>query len=206
MSKKTILHLCADLGSDSYPYQVDPEYEVIRIGEEIGVENYSPPDRPIHGIIANPVCTDFSNFHNLNQYKRVPDTSMVKHCLRIIEEASPVWWVIENPANGSMKDVLGKPKLVYQPWQYESPWTKRTALWGRFNLPYRIYDKWEDVPKNEKLYIRPGRTKPSFAFLHKSAIYDIPEFEPFIGHVKSDADFRSLCSQGFARAFKEVNR
>lgn len=38
---KTILHLCADLGSDSRPYQLNDEYNVICIGKQIGVENYS---------------------------------------------------------------------------------------------------------------------------------------------------------------------
>jgi len=42
-SPKIILHLCADLGSDSLFYQLSDEYEVIMIGEEIGVENYNPP-------------------------------------------------------------------------------------------------------------------------------------------------------------------
>ena len=35
--KKTILHLCADLGSDSFPYQNDCNYDVIKIGKKIGV-------------------------------------------------------------------------------------------------------------------------------------------------------------------------
>jgi hypothetical protein len=38
---KTILHLCADLGSDSRPYQLANGYKVILIGKDIGVENYS---------------------------------------------------------------------------------------------------------------------------------------------------------------------
>ena len=52
---RTILQLCADTGSDTWPYRSDPDYEVITVGQDIGVENYHP-DRPIHGIIANPVC------------------------------------------------------------------------------------------------------------------------------------------------------
>ena len=35
---KRILHLCADVGSDSYPYQQDPGYEVTLIGKDIGKE------------------------------------------------------------------------------------------------------------------------------------------------------------------------
>lgn len=200
-----ILHLCADLGSDSRPYQLDPGYEVIRIGESIGVENYHPP-KNVHGIIANPVCTEFSTakgFHKDNDLDK--GMVLVNHCLRIIEEAQPRWWVIENPAKGRLRDCLGEPHATYQPWQYGSPWTKHTALWGKFTMPDPIYHKWEDVPKNPKLYQRPTRGKPALAFLHKSAIHDIPEFEFAIPFVKTDADLRSLCSQGFATAFKEAN-
>ena len=200
---KTILHLCADIGSDSFPYQQDSEYEVIKIGKKIGVENYTP-NRKIHGIIANPVCTEFSTDPGFHKVKEA-DQTLLKHCQRIIQEAGPVWYVIENPYNGTMKKVLGEPDYSYEPWMFGSPWTKRTALWGKFKKPFPKYTKWGQVPKNEKLYIRPGRPKPSLAFLHKSAIHHIPEFKPFIDKVDSDNAFRSLCSQGFARAFKEVN-
>lgn len=201
---KTILHLCADIGSDSYFYQIDSDYEVILIGKEIGVENYHP-DKDIHGIIANPVCTEFSTAIGFHKAEDTPDLTILHSCCRIIKEADPKWWVIENPYNGTMKKYLNHPQLIYQPWQYGSPWTKKTALWGNFKKPLMEYNKWEQVPKNEKLYIRPGRSKPSLAFLHKSAIYDIPEFEPFIDKVDDDNGFRSLCSQGFAKAFYEAN-
>lgn len=204
--KKTILHLCADVGSDSYPYQLDPDYEVIKIGKEIGVENYHP-DRPIHGIIANPVCTEFSCAPGFEKLKlKEPSLKMLLDCRLIIEIAQPVWWVIENPATGMMKKYLGEPTYSYEPWWYGSPWTKKTSLWGNFHIPERIYHKWVDVPKNDDIYVRPGRPKPSLAFLHKSAIYNIPEFEPFILYVNDDNGFRSLCSQGFARAFYDANR
>lgn len=55
---KTILHLCADTGSDSKIYK-DNWYEVICIWKDIGVENYHP-DREIYWVIANPVCLEFS--------------------------------------------------------------------------------------------------------------------------------------------------
>jgi len=204
--KKIILHLCADLGSDSKFYQDDSNYEVIKIGVDIGVENYTPPEN-VHGVIANPVCTEFST---ANGFHKVNDTEkgmvMVNHCLRIIEECKPSFWIIENPANGRLKEFLGKPKLVYQPWEYGSPWTKRTALWGEFNIPEKVYKKWEDVPKNDKLYVRPGRPKPALAFLHKSAIDLIPEFQWAKEHIKCDADIRSMCSQGFAQALYNANK
>ena len=125
---------------------------------------------------------------------------------RIIKESKPEFWVIENPANGRLKDFLGKPRITYQPWRYGSPWTKKTALWGNFNIPTPLYDKWEDVPKNDKLYIRPGRPKPALAFLHKSAVNLIPEFQWAKDHIKCDADIRSMCSQGFAKEFYKSNK
>ena len=128
---------------------------------------------------------------------------LVRECQRVIAEANPKWWVIENPATGRLKDFLGKPTMTYEPWEYGSPWTKKTALWGNFNIPPKVYSRWEDVPKNPNLYVRPGRPKPSMAFLHKSAIQHIPELSCFT--VDSDMEFRSLCSQNFAKAFFKAN-
>ena len=204
--KKIILHLCADLGSDSRFYQLNDEYEVIMIGEKIGVENYSPPAN-VYGIIANPPCTEFSTAR-ANGKARNPKEGMflVEHCLRIIEECDPVFWVIENPARGVLKHYLGKPQYSYEPWWFGSPWSKQTSLWGKFNIPSALCSNWNLVPKLEGLYIRPNREKPSLAFMHKSHIKFIPEFEPFIDAVDSDMHFRSLCSQKFAKAFYDANR
>ena len=201
---KTVIHLCADVGSDSYPYQIDPEYNVILVGKDIGVENYTPPE-DVQGVIANPVCTEFSAVGGFDNMTDDPDLTILNHCQRIIAEASPKWWVIENPYNGSMKNYIGKPVCSYEPWMYGSPWTKRTSLWGKFRMPIPQYTHRGQLDWNEKLYARNGRLRPGFAFLHKSAIHHIPEFEPFIDKVDTDNAFRSLCSQGFAKAFKEMN-
>lgn len=184
---------------------MDDNYEVIMVGENIGVENFNPPEH-VHGVIANPVCTEFSTaggFHKQRDYDK--GMELVIHCQRIIELANPKWWVIENPANGRLSDFIGKPKMTYQPWRYGSPWTKKTALWGNFNIPEPIYDKWEDVPKIEELYVRPGRPKPALAFLHKSAVDLIPEMQWAKDKIKCDADIRSMCSDGFAAAFYKAN-
>lgn len=208
MNKKIILHLCADTGSDTKPYQDDPEYEVRLIGSKIGIENYHV-DEPIYGIIANPVCLEFSTARS-NGKARCPEDGMflVNECFRIVNEAMYFgelkFYVIENPARGVLHKHIGEPVAKYEPWHYGSPWTKQTALWGDFNMPKPIYSKWEDVPKNPKLYVRPGRGKPSLAFLHKSAQRLIPEFDVF-KQVDSDMEFRSMNSQKFAQAFKENN-
>ena len=202
---KTILHLCADTGSDSYPYAQDPEYQVIKIGSDIGVENYYPPYN-VYGVFANPVCTEFSTARS-NGKARNPDEGMflVEHCMRIIESCNPTFWVVENPAKGVLKNYLGAPAYEYEPWWYGSPWTKKTALRGKFNVPERTYTNWEDVPKLQNLYQRPGRGKPSLAFMHKSHYKHIPEFH-CLPEPTSDMEFRSLCSQNFAQGFYEVNK
>jgi len=202
---KTILHLCADTGSDSKPYR-DNGYNVICVGKAIGVENFHPPS-DVYGIIANPVCTEFSvarGFLYKGDYEQ--GLFLVRECQRIIKECGDdlVFWQIENPASGHLKDYLGEPRMVYEPWQFGSPWTKKTALWGKFNKPMPIYSRWANVPKNKSLYVRPGRPKPSMAFLHKSSCALIPEFASF--HPDSDMEFRSLCSQKFAQAFFAVNQ
>lgn len=200
---KIILQLCADTGSDTRPYK-DAGYDVRLIGADIGVENYHPP-RGVYGIIANPVCTEFSTARSDGK-ARNPEEGMklVRECQRIIEEAGDVkFWVIENPATGVLKNYLGQPCYEYEPWWFGSPWTKRTALWGKFYIPERKYFNWEDVPKLEGLYTRPGRGKPSLAFMHKNHVRFIPEFACF--HPESDMEFRSLCSQKFAYAFFNAN-
>ena len=158
---KTILHLCADTGSDSKPY-ADNGYNVVLVGSEIGVENYHPP-KDVYGIFANPPCTEFSRARAGGK-ARLGENGLflVKECQRIISECESrgdlKFWVIENPATGALRDYLGKPDYIYQPWWFGSPWTKKTALWGWFNEPKRVYDKWEDVPKIPELYVR-GSTK-----------------------------------------------
>ncbi len=197
--------MCADTGSDSYPYSQDSNYEVIRIGSDIGVENYHPPQN-VYGIFSNPVCTEFSTARSDGK-ARNPEEGMflVNECLRIIKACNPTFWVIENPATGDLKKYLGEPKLIYQPWEYGSPWTKKTALWGEFNIPQKLYSNWNDVPKLEGLYQRPGRGKPSLAFMHKSHYRVIPEFQ-HLPEPTSDMEFRSLCSQKFAQEFYKCNK
>lgn len=210
---RTILHLCADTGSDTWPYRNDPDYEVITVGSEIGVENYTP-DRPIHGIIANPVCSLYSKVGGRPRVWDDPEQklAMLIECQRIIAEAAPEWYAIENPSSGAMRHFVGPPQLTYQPWHYGSPWTKSTGLWGRFAIPPRVFESWDDVPKNPHLYTRPHHPsraaveRPSLAFQHRSVFPLIPEFaDSGMPAPRTDSELRSLCSQKFAQAFKDAN-
>jgi hypothetical protein len=190
-SQKIILHLCAKEGSDSFPYR-EAGYDVRIIGEEIGVENYSPP-QGVYGIIANPPCTHFSIARTTAKTPRDLREGMrlVKECLRIIwecqyqivgDQRTPplAFWALENPATGFLRWFIGHPVFQYSQAEYGGYLTKRTALWGHFNLP-----------KRPLLY----NPLPSGSTIgHKGEI----------GH-KKDMQTRSRCPINFAKAFYEAN-
>tara|TARA_R110001632_G_C11259942_1_gene409770 strand:- start:268 stop:933 length:666 start_codon:yes stop_codon:yes gene_type:complete len=216
-NKKIILHLCANtlVGSDSHYYNLDDDYEVIHIGEEVGVENYHPPEN-VYGVLANPVCTEFSTVAGFDKdFDLESGMVIVNHCFRIILEAqasskSFKFWSMENPARGKLKSVIGKPTYIYQPWWFlGSPWTKETALWGVFNKPKRDFDNIEDVKQITELWIRPGRKIACLTYLHKSAVKYMPAYDwckDVILAEKSDNGIRSMCSDGFARSFYLANK
>lgn len=145
-SDKIILHLCAKEGSDSKPYR-DAGYDVRIIGEEIGVENYNPPEN-VYGIIANPPCTMFSMARTNVKTPRDLKEGMrlVRACLGIIWECQYrakkrtsylQFWSLENPATGMLRQFLGKPAFEYSQSEYGEFRHKKTALWGMFNEPKR---------------------------------------------------------------------
>ena len=197
-SHKTILHLCADIGSDSKPYK-DAGYNVICVGKDIGVENYHPPEN-IYGVIANPPCTMFSIARTKAKTPRDLRQGMkaVKECLRIIWECiylqydestrkMPLkFWAIENPATGYLRWFLGKPNFEYcQSW-YDAPFTKKTALWGQFNLPQIPF---MDGPMQDGVRSRGGN-------------YGKNKHLCFT----RDGGGKAVCPEKFAKAFFEVNQ
>lgn len=201
MKQKIILDLCGGSGSWGRPYK-ENGYDVRLITlPENDVLTYQPPKSDVYGILAAPPCTEFSVLNcKAERRERKPEEGLkiVNACLRIIEQVKPVWWALENPV-GYLRDYLGKSTLIFQPWEYGDPWTKRTEIWGTFNPPPKQYFRWEDVPNKLPLYTRPGRGKPNFAYLHKSALSLIPQLA--FANPKTDADFRAITPPGFAKAF-----
>lgn len=203
-SDKIILDLCGGTGSWSKPYR-EAGYDVRVITlPEYDVLTYIPPDK-VYGILSAPPCTEFSLLNCIDEpRKRDFDEGLkvVKACLRIVEKCKPVFNALENPI-GYLKNYLGNPQFAFQPWEFGDAWTKRTCIWGNFNKPMKLYTRWDDVPKLD-LYIRPRRDKPNYAYLHKSAIKNIPQLSDY--HPKTDAEFRAITPPGFARAFFEANK
>ena len=200
---KIILHLCADIGSDSKPYR-DAGYDVRCIGKDIGVENYTPPNG-VYGIIANPPCTMFSIARTKAKTPRdlTEGMRLVKACLKIIWECqariesehqrfSPLkFWSLENPASGSLRWFLGKPAFEYCQSEYGQVFTKKTALWGMFNLPRRPF--METIMK-DGVGTLGGHysTRPILQELKQS-------------HGGGDGGYKASCPPLFAKAFYEAN-
>ena len=195
--EKVILHLCADIGSDTLPYQ-EAGYDVRMIGSDIGVENYHPPEN-VYGIIANPPCTMFSIARTKAKTPRDLREGMklVKECLRIIWECQykcdfykPTsllkFWCIENPETGYLKRFLGKPTFKYQPYEYGANYSKGTALWGWFNLPVKplLYNP---IPKG------------------RSLVGDVTTIMN-ISDPYERMNSRSVCLYSFAQSFFEANQ
>lgn len=101
--------------------------------------------------------------------------SVVDACCRLILATRPKWWALENPA-GKLRRYLGPPTYTFQPNDHGDPYTKRTCLWGEFNLPAR-----NPVPATEGSKMH--RLSPS----------------------PDRAARRSETPMGFARAFFEAN-
>ena len=199
-SSKTILHLCADIGSDTWPYR-DAGYNVILVGKDIGVENYTPP-KNVYGIIANPPCTNFSYAKTTGNPRDMREgMRLVKHCLRIIWECQydldkPLgkktklkFWALENPY-GLLRFFLGIPALEYSPWEYGDNYKKKTNLWGNFNIPKKEIGAYKtDSHKLPKWDHRPNA-----------------DISPkHIGRYDRKTR-RSIVSEKFAEAFFRVNQ
>lgn len=210
-SEKIILDLCGGTGSWSRPYK-EAGYDVRLITlPEYDVRTYEPPEG-VYGILAAPPCTEFSVLNCIaapRERNEEAGLEIVNACFRIINECAIIkFWAMENPRGHLRRAILPHlnqaPILTFQPWEYGDPWTKATDIWGRFNVPQKSYTRWDDVPNKLPLYTRPGRGKPNFAFLHKSAQQLIPQLA--WARPQTDADFRAITPPGFAQAFFKANQ
>lgn len=209
--EKTILHLCADIGSDSEPYR-NAGYNVVCVGKDMDVRKFQPPDE-VHGIIANPPCTMFS-FARTNAKKPrdlKEGMELVEACLRVIwnvqyravsnnaKYTRLKFWVIENPYYGLLKNFLGRPAHIFDPWEYGDDYQKRTALWGNFNIPEKNPFPLSESTKQMARTNSHLHTRKFDALLSK-------EIHPEAFGVLDGQARRSICSAKFAQAFFEVNQ
>jgi site-specific DNA-cytosine methylase len=190
-----ILSLCDYSGTWSQPYR-DAGYEVMQIDLKLGgdVCLFKKLDRPVHGILAAPVCTAFSAAGAKHWKAKAAEgntqlkegMAIVDACLRIVFVHRPKWWVMENPV-GRLKDWIGYHRFTFNPNEFagylgddweDDAYTKRTCLWGEFNIP------------------KPNERPP----IHGSKMW-----AKYGGKSERTKELRSITPRGFARAFFEAN-
>lgn len=150
---KIILDLCGGTGAWSEPYR-KAGYDVRLVTlPETDVRTYEPPEG-VHGILAAPPCTMFSQARRRAKKPRdfAEGMEVVRKCLEIIwkcrEEGTLKWWALENP-RGYLRQFLGKAPYEFQPWWFGDRHTKATELWGYFNEPKK--KRGQTKPRSKKL-------------------------------------------------------
>ena len=201
MNGKIILDLCGGTGAWSLPYK-EAGYDVRNITlPGYDVRTYILPNEPIYGILAAPPCTMFSDARTNAKTPRDLKSGMeiVEACLKLIWKAqyriisdqqkySPLkFWALENPYFGRLRWFLGRPAFVFDPWEFGNVYKKRTALWGFFNEPIKIYKNINEV-KTEGQILK--------------GVNNLDYWKDR----KNRQTLRSITPQGFARAFFEVNK
>ena len=175
--ERVILDLCGGTGAWSKPY-ADAGYDVrlVTLPEDVRLTQMT---EKVHGVMCAPPCTVFASSGARwprSKQDYIDALSVVDACLRVVTVCSPEWWVLENPI-GKLVRWLGKPKMYFQPWEYGDPYTKRTALWGRFNKPVKTPVEPIEGGKIHRMAPGPDRAKN-----------------------------RSITPPGFAKAFMEANQ
>jgi hypothetical protein len=136
---RIILDLCAGSGAWSEPY-VRAGYDVRRVDLPLDVRvlplEQVLPELACWGVLAAPPCTEFSLAKNGQPRDLERGMACVSACMRLILQARPRWWALENPT-GLLGTFLGRARDVFDPCDFGEPYTKRTALWGDFALPRR---------------------------------------------------------------------
>ncbi len=191
--KKIILDLCGGTGAWSKPYK-KAGYKVINVTlPKYDVRTYKPP-KNVYGILAAPPCQHFS-VSGAHAWKKkgisalIDGLSIVDACLRIIWFCKPKFWVLENPV-GRLIHYIGKPKMYFHPWEYGDPYTKKTCLWGEFNILKKN-------PCKSIIGSVKGSNNPKMRFPSKMHLLP-PSANRCI--------LRSITPPGFAKAFFDANK
>jgi len=189
---KIILDLCGGSRAWSRPY-TDNGYTVYNVTlPHYDVTDYIPLEN-VYGILAAPPCTMFSLARTRAKTPRNFKIGMelVIACLNIIWNCryknKLAFWCLENPM-GYLRQFLGLPVLTFDPCDYGDYYTKKTDLWGYYNIPKKT-----PVKLNEEqlcLCSQNNRKLPSISDITGS---------------KQSAR-RAITPPGFSKAFYEANK
>ena len=139
MTKKlNIFSGCTEYGSEVQAFK-DRNHNVVTLGM-YGDVDIKKDIRDVHFyhcigyydfMTFHPPCTEFSiaNWRLGKCKDRTPDMSIVNACFRIVQEAKPKYWMIENP-QGCLRHFIGRPQYSIKYGDYGHYCQKPTDLWG----------------------------------------------------------------------------
>lgn len=182
----------AEAGYDVYRLDLDEEslvaanVDIAEVTAEFYTEELLEQVGEVDVVLAQPPCTDFACsgarwFKDKDADGRTQKSiELVEQTLRTIEFLRPKMWAIENPI-GRIKKLTDLPeaRMVFDPFMYGDPYTKRTQLWGEFNA---------DLPE---AVVKPSQGSKA----HKLR-----------GDNPKQKKERSLTPEGFAYSFYMANR
>ncbi len=187
---KTILILFEQSGVFTRLYR-DMGYNVIQIDMKLDGTDARLLKRiegNMYGILAFPPCTHLAAsgarwWASKGDSALVEALSCVDLVFRMVQIYKPAFWAMENPV-GRLTSYIGSPVFSFHPCEFagyadepsEEAYTKKTCLWGVFNIP-----QYKSVAP--KLGSKMHRISPG------------PERQ----------NIRSLTPMGFARAFVQAN-
>jgi hypothetical protein len=184
-SEKIIYSLCDYSGEWVKPYR-ENGYTCRQIDLKFGddVRLLHKPKEDVYGVLAAPMCTVFANsgakWYSLRPVSEVLEgLSIVDACIRFIYATKPIGFdTLENPI-GNLDWYLGEPVFKFDPCDFGDPYTKKTCLWGHFNIPVKNP---VEPTEGSKMHLSYG------------------------GRSEKTKTMRSITPSGFARAFYEANK
>jgi hypothetical protein len=140
IARPVVYSLCDATGLWSQPY-ADAGFDVrcIDLSRGSDVRFLEHPNHAVYGVLAAPPCTRWTRATGAtppNDEETAAALAVCDACLRFIVAARPHVWALENPP-GQLDRWLGPPVYSFQPHDFGDPYTKRTYLWGKFNVPSR---------------------------------------------------------------------
>ena len=178
-----VYSLCDYSGEWAKPYK-EAGHTVVLIDLKFGqdVRLLLKPRERIDIVLAAPPCTVFAGsgakWRALRPLSEVLEgLSIVDACLRFVFATKPKIWALENPV-GWLRDYYGEPVMYFDPCDYGDHYTKKTCLWGEFNIPVK---RPVEPTEGSKIHLCYG------------------------GRSERTKTLRSITPPGFAKAFFEAN-
>jgi len=221
-----ILDLCGGTGAWSRPYK-EAGYEVYVITQpqfDVTLAYFKDghivfwdtarkvpamlkiPFEYISGILAAPVCTEFSIAKGAQPRDFHKGMETVEACMRIIWEVQKHtkldFWALENP-RGLLRRFLGRPSYIFEQWQFGGDKVKATDIWGYFNPPKPIV---KQKPENMTVRYPNGNTNSVGWGKYKCPSEYADYINSLDGYIAKRAACRAITPKGFAEAFYRANK